>query len=127
MADVHAYIDDHMSRFRDELDEFLRIPSVSAKSEHRSDMRAAAVWLAERMGEAGLDVSVEETAGFPIVVGEYRDAGVALGWLIDPTERRVHVYRPDREPEILHTPDKLSAEPELPGFGLDLAPIWQPG
>lgn len=58
---------------------------------------------------------------------EYRDAGVALGWLIDPAERRVHAYRPGREPEVLDAPDRLSAEPELPGFVLQLGPIWQPG
>lgn len=58
---------------------------------------------------------------------EYRDVGTRLGWLIDPTERRVHVYRPGREPEVLDVPDRISGEPELPGFVLDLAPIWQPG
>ncbi len=75
MADVHGYIDEHMGRFKEELDDFLRIPSISAKSEHRDDMRAAAEWLAERMGEAGLEVSLEPTDGFPIVLGEYREAG----------------------------------------------------
>ena len=75
MADLHAYIDDNMPRFREELDAFLRIPSVSAKSEHREDMRAAAEWLADRIREAGLDVSIETTDGFPIVLGEYRGAG----------------------------------------------------
>ncbi|MEJ2503974.1 MAG: dipeptidase [Gemmatimonadota bacterium] len=75
MADIHAYIDENMPRFREELDAFLRIPSISAKSEHRGDMEAASEWLAERMREAGLDVSVEATDGFPIVLGEYRGAG----------------------------------------------------
>ncbi len=74
MADVHAFIDEHMSRFREELDAFLRIPSISAKSEHREDMREAAGWLADRMREAGLQVAMEETDGFPVVLGEYRDA-----------------------------------------------------
>jgi acetylornithine deacetylase/succinyl-diaminopimelate desuccinylase-like protein len=75
MADIYGYIDQNMARFREELDEFLRIPSVSAKSEHVPDMERAAEWLAERMREAGLDTSVEATAGHPIVVGEYRGAG----------------------------------------------------
>ncbi len=75
MPDIHAYIDENMARFREELDAFLRIPSISAKSEHRDDMRAAAEWLAARMKAAGLEVAIEETAGFPIVLGEYRGAG----------------------------------------------------
>jgi acetylornithine deacetylase/succinyl-diaminopimelate desuccinylase-like protein len=75
MSRVHDYIDRNLSRFRDELFEFLRIPSVSARSEHRADMRTAAAWLGEQMKDAGLDVSIEETAGHPIVLGEWRGAG----------------------------------------------------
>ena len=55
---------------------------------------------------------------------EFREAGVRLGWLVDPEERRVHVYRPGRAPEVLDHPGGVSAEPELPGFVLDLEPIW---
>ncbi|HUG39293.1 MAG TPA: dipeptidase [Longimicrobiales bacterium] len=75
MASVDDYITEHMPRFKDELFEFLRIPSISAKSEHRADMSRAAEWLADRMREAGLDVGIEQTDGFPIVLGEYRAAG----------------------------------------------------
>lgn len=75
MSDVHAYIDANLPRFRGELNDFLRIPSVSARSEHRPDMRRAAEWLAERMRDAGLEVSIEETPGHPIVLGEWRGAG----------------------------------------------------
>lgn len=75
MSDVHAYIDANLPRFRGELNDFLRIPSVSARSEHRPDMLRAAEWLAERMGAAGLEVSIEETPGHPIVLGEWRGAG----------------------------------------------------
>jgi len=57
---------------------------------------------------------------------EYRDNGARLGWLIDPTERRVHVYRPGRTVEVLQDPAQISGDPELPGFVLDLAPIWKP-
>lgn len=56
---------------------------------------------------------------------EYRDNGVRLGWLLDPEERRVHVYRPGRPAEVLDAPSRLSGDPELPGFLLDLAPIWE--
>ena len=57
---------------------------------------------------------------------EYMLNGARLGWLLDPLERRAHVYRPDAEVEILDNPDSLSADPELPGFTLDLNPIWEP-
>jgi Uma2 family endonuclease len=54
---------------------------------------------------------------------EYVDNGARLGWLIDPTENRVVVYRPDREPQVLEEPLDVAASPELPGFVLDLRPI----
>ncbi len=74
MSEVHDYIDANLGRFREELFEFLRIPSVSARGESRGDMRRAAEWLAERMRDAGLDATIEETAGHPIVLGEWRGA-----------------------------------------------------
>jgi Uma2 family endonuclease len=57
---------------------------------------------------------------------DYRSCGVGLGWLIDPEERRVHVYRPGREIEVLDHPTEISGDPELPGFTLDLTPVWEP-
>ena len=59
---------------------------------------------------------------------EYIENGVRLGWLIDPLDplRRVYVYRPGAEVEILERPETLSGEPELPGFTLDLKPVWEP-
>lgn len=75
MNEVQAYIDANRRRFMDEWFEFLRIPSVSARSEHREDVRAAAEWLGQRMTDAGLDVSVHDTPGHPIVLGEWRGAG----------------------------------------------------
>lgn len=55
---------------------------------------------------------------------EYVANGARLGWLIDPEERRVHVYRPGRPPEILDAPSILAGDPELSGLALDLARIW---
>lgn len=72
---VHEYIDQNRERFREELFEFLRVPSVSARSEHKADTRRAAEWLSNRMREIGLDVAIEETPGHPIVLGEWRGAG----------------------------------------------------
>jgi Uma2 family endonuclease len=57
---------------------------------------------------------------------EYLDNGAQLGWLIDPLTRRVHVYLPQHQPQILEAPDTVSADPLLPGFTLDLQKIWAP-
>ena len=50
--------------------------------------------------------------------------GASLGWLIDMDNQTVHVYRPGRPAEALNRPAALPADPELPGFVLDLGPIW---
>ncbi len=51
---------------------------------------------------------------------EYRDNGVRLGWLIDPKNKRVEIYRPGQDVEVLQSPTTLSGEDVLPGFVLDL-------
>ncbi|WP_254173213.1 Uma2 family endonuclease [Planktothrix pseudagardhii] len=55
---------------------------------------------------------------------EYQENGAKLGWLIDPKNQRVEIYRPDQEVEILENPTTLSGENVLPGFILDLTLIW---
>jgi acetylornithine deacetylase/succinyl-diaminopimelate desuccinylase-like protein len=75
MSDVQSFIDENLGRFRSELYEFLRIPSVSAKSEHDGDTRAAAQWFAEKLTNAGLTPEIVDTPGHPIVVGESHAAG----------------------------------------------------
>ncbi len=55
---------------------------------------------------------------------EYQANGVRLGWLIDPQNRRVEIYRISGEPEVLQSPSQLSGEDVLPGFTLDLTKIW---
>lgn len=57
---------------------------------------------------------------------EYIANGARLGWLIDPASRSVYVYRPGRAVEHLQSIVTISGDPELPGFVLDLAPIWEP-
>ncbi len=54
---------------------------------------------------------------------EYIDNGVRLGWLIDPQNQCVEIYRPGQEVEILRAPTSLSGEDVLPGFVLYLANI----
>ena len=75
MSDVLGFVQDNLDRFRAELYDWLRIPSVSAKSEHDADTRAAADWLAAKLTEAGLASEIVETPGHPIVLGEWRGAG----------------------------------------------------
>ncbi len=55
---------------------------------------------------------------------EYIANGARLGWLIDRISRRVFIYRPGRRIEERKAPATLSADPELPGFVLDLANLW---
>ena len=57
-------------------------------------------------------------------MSEYIENGVRLGWLIDPYEKRIHVYRADKSVEILENHQKVSGEDVLRGFELDLAEIW---
>lgn len=54
---------------------------------------------------------------------EYITNGAQLGWLIDPIEKKVHIYRPDAPVEILDHPQEISGEPLLKGFTLKLAGI----
>lgn len=75
MADVQGFIGRQWDRFREELFEFLRIPSISARREHARDLSAAAEWLAARMQDAGMQASLFLTPGHPIVVGEWRGSG----------------------------------------------------
>ncbi len=62
-----AYIRREQDRFRSELFDFLRIPSVSTAREHDGDVRRAAGWLADRVRRAGLAATVEETVRSPAV------------------------------------------------------------
>lgn len=55
---------------------------------------------------------------------EYIDNGASLGWLIDRKNRQVYIYRPDRSAEVLEQPELVTGDPELPGFGLQMAKIW---
>ncbi|MEW6750335.1 MAG: Uma2 family endonuclease [Candidatus Latescibacterota bacterium] len=55
---------------------------------------------------------------------EYMENGAQLGWLIDPLDRRVHVYRPCAAPVCLDEAASLSGDPVLPGFVLDCRRVW---
>lgn len=71
MQTWNAYQTQHSERFLNELLELLRIPSVSAKSEHKNDMIACAEAVKARLLEAGVDkAEIHPTSGHPIVYAE---------------------------------------------------------
>lgn len=78
------YQEKNKERFLNELLELLRIPSVSAKGEHKPDMIACAEAVKQRLLEAGVDkAEIHQTAGHPVVYAEK---------MIDPSKPTVLVY-----------------------------------
>ena len=73
--DLDAFFVANGPRIHAELFDFLRIPSVSARSEHRDDVARAAAWLAGALDAVGLRTEIFPTSGHPIVLGEWRGAG----------------------------------------------------
>lgn len=72
---LDAYFAENRERHLEELFEFLRIPSISSLSEHKEDIKTAANWLADRLRKLNIEnVSVDETAGHPVVYGEWLHA-----------------------------------------------------
>lgn len=57
-------------------------------------------------------------------MAEYIKNGVKLGWLIDPNEKKVHIYRANGEVEILENPETVLGEDVLKGFELNVREIW---
>lgn len=77
------YIQENKDKFLDELLDLLRIPSVSADSKFKGDVRKAAEFLKARFDDLGTHVEICETAGYPIVYAEH---------IIDPSLPTVLVY-----------------------------------
>ena len=50
--------------------------------------------------------------------------GAQLGVLVNPQDRAVEIYRLGRDPERLRIPESVTLDPELPGFVLDMEPIF---
>ena len=74
-SDLAAWCVANDARAQDELFAFLRIPSVSARSEHSDDCRLAAQFVANALGQIGFRTDIISTPGHPIVLGEWRGAG----------------------------------------------------
>ena len=56
---------------------------------------------------------------------EYVENGAQLGWLIDPLQKKVYVYKPRAAVERLDDPETISGDPLLPGFTLDVQSLWE--
>src|ERR671939_2233085 len=71
-----AHVEQHRERYLAQLQDLLRIPSVSALSQHRPDVWRAAEWMAEDLraiGLHGVEVIPDAEGGHPLVYGEWRD------------------------------------------------------
>ena len=107
MIEPRSYLAEHRAVQLEELFKLLRIPSVSAVAAHRADVRAAAQAFADLMRRAGIEaVALHETAGHPVVYGEY---------LHSPGHPTVLVYghydvQPPEPLELWHSPP---FEPEV--------------
>lgn len=83
MMTIKEYIKEHEGRFLEELFALIRIPSISAKTEHKDDMQRCANYWQEHLQGLGIQAEVYQTAGNPIVYGEY---------IIDASAPTVLVY-----------------------------------
>ena len=55
---------------------------------------------------------------------EYIDCGIKLGWLINPDQKQVEIYRTGQNKEVLDNPQTLSGEDILLNLTVDLAEIF---
>lgn len=109
MSDPIAFAAEQRRRFYRELDEFLRIPSVSAKSEHNQDTRRAAEWVGSQLAQAGLTAEVLATPGHPVVIGEWREAGPDAPTIL------VYGHYDVQPPEPLELWDSPPFDPDIRG------------
>jgi acetylornithine deacetylase/succinyl-diaminopimelate desuccinylase-like protein len=107
MSDLDTYLATNDARIHAELFDFLRIPSVSARSEHNADVARAADWVAKSLRDAGLEAKIHETKGHPVVVGEWRKAGAGAPTIlvyghydVQPAEPLELWHSPPFEPTI---------------------------
>ncbi|MES2512516.1 MAG: dipeptidase [Bacteroidota bacterium] len=98
---IETYLNSNKDRFLNELLDLLKIPSISAKPEHKSDMDKTAEAVTKRLIEAGADkVEICQTKGHPVVYGEK---------IIDPAKPTVIVYghydvQPAEPLDLWHSP-----------------------
>ena len=76
MASAIKYAHNNEQEFRQQLRDWLRIPSVSTLPEHSGAVREAAEWLADNMRRSGLEnVAIMPTEGHPVVYADWLHAG----------------------------------------------------
>jgi acetylornithine deacetylase/succinyl-diaminopimelate desuccinylase-like protein len=72
---IDGFVAQNATRFLGELQEFIRIPSISTSEEHAGDIRRAAAFVAQALGDAGLEnIEVIPTAGHPLVYADWMHA-----------------------------------------------------
>ena len=71
-------LDDIKDELVEELNEFLRMPSISAQEDESGGIRSCAEWVARKLEEAGAEVRIMETHGHPVVYAEVGSEGGAL-------------------------------------------------
>src|SRR5664279_5685732 len=75
MTDVRGFVAEHRHELLADLDQWLRIPGISAQPEHHDDVRRSAAWFAAAAGAAGFPtVEIWPTDGLPAVYAEWRSA-----------------------------------------------------
>ncbi|GMA56628.1 acetylornithine deacetylase/succinyl-diaminopimelate desuccinylase-like protein [Alicyclobacillus sacchari] len=75
MDAIESYLSTNRSRHLDELVDLLSIPSISALSEHKADVRHAAVWIQQKLSDAGFEhATLMETGGHPVVYADWLHA-----------------------------------------------------
>ena len=75
LANLDAYFAANRDKHLTELNDFLRIQSISSLSEHKQHMQVAASWLAAAMKRVNLEnISIDETGGHPVVYGDWLHA-----------------------------------------------------
>ena len=57
-------------------------------------------------------------------MAEYMDNGAQLGWLINPFEKKVYIYRAGELVQCLENPKTIQGDPVLPGFIFQISEIW---
>ncbi len=72
MPDANDYISRNLPSFHDDFAELIAIPSISTDPGRAQDVGKAAGWVRRRMQQAGLEATIEQTPGHPIVVGRHR-------------------------------------------------------
>src|ERR671916_2265961 len=76
--DLRERVDGSKEELLGELNEFLRMPSISAREDESGEFRRCAQWVAGKLEEAGAQASIMETEGHPVVYAEVGSGGATL-------------------------------------------------